>query len=96
MPPIPMRWSRRRLMLAARIPNSLLTLINKSHPLAWTKSLAGTDTEIEGCEASVGQIKEVKPAVVTDEDVVRVGGVDRKAWQFHAQQLDFELRPSVR
>jgi len=43
------------------------------------KNLAGTDTEIEGCEASVGQIKEVKPAVVTDEDVVRVGGVDRKA-----------------
>ena len=61
MSPIPMRQSRRRLMLAARIPNSLLTLINKSHPLAWTKSLAGTDTEIEGCEASVGQIKEENP-----------------------------------
>ena len=37
MSPIPMRQSRRRLMLAARIPNSLLILIDKSHPLAWTK-----------------------------------------------------------
>ena len=60
--------------------------------------MAGADTEIEGCEASVGQIEEVKPTVVTDEGVVRVGGVDRKGGLAVSRSTTRlpELRPSVR